>query len=558
MADGQAVEPALVDSILERIAAAVNADRATLSRVDGDAVVIEGGFDRAGASLDRGSRWQITSPAFRRLVEHAEPLVQTYDAVTLPSPLRDQLGGVRHTATVPLLSEDRVIGAIAASRRDDRPFDAADVTTLRQLGNTAVLALRNSMLADLAQAAHSELRTSEERFRLLVEGVKDYAIFMLNPAGQVTSWNQGAERIKGYRTEEIIGHHFSIFYRDEDVAAGEPARALSTAQEQGRFEAEGWRRRKDGSLFWANVVITALRDERDRLRGFAKVTRDITERKRIQDQLLESERREAARFRELADQVAKLERAKSEFLKLASHELRTPVSLIHGYLSLFEEGDLGELNLIGKRAVSVLTTQVRELTFLIEQMLEAARLEQGSVKLDLEHIDLRDIAERAVDWARGLANEGHALALSLPDHQVLVSADRGRLSTVVRSLLDNAIKYSPEGGQIVVEVHADLATAYVVIKDDGLGIDPDQLDHLFRPFGRIVTDRTADIGGAGLGLYLARELVRLQGGDITADSNHSHGSTFTLAVPLASQTISRNIGRSRRPARSGRGITAVR
>ena len=549
--------PGLVGQLLERIAGAVRADRATLSRLDGDVVVMEGGFDAGGASVERGSRWHITATEFRRLIEEAEPLVQRWDAASLPMPFRDQLHAVRHTAVVPLVHEGKVVGTIAASRRQDRPFDAADVSRLRELGNIAVLVVQNSILVDQAQAADSELRTSEERFRLLVEGVKDYAIFMLDPSGHITSWNQGAERIKGYRAEEVIGRHFSLFYREEDATAGVPIRGLKIAEQEGRFEAEGWRQRKDGSLFWANVIITALRDDAGNLRGFAKVTRDITERKRTQDQLLEFERREAARFRELAEQMANLERAKSEFLKLASHELRTPVSLIHGYLSLFDDGDLGQLNDNGKRAIALLRNQAQELILLIEQMLEAARLEQGTVTVDLQRIDLRDSAADAVAWARDIATPGHELALEMPAEAVPVLADRRRLSTILRSLLDNAVKYSPAGGRILCEVRPDATGGQLRVTDDGLGLEPEQLDHLFRPFGRIVTDNTADIGGAGLGLYLARELARLQGGDITADSTNRNGSNFTLTMP-SSRALSRNSLPSRPQVRTDPETAAAR
>jgi PAS domain S-box-containing protein len=531
--DGAAA-PALVAQLLERVATSVGADRTTLTRVDGDTVVIEGGFDVEGAALQPGSRWPITSPQVQQLLIDAQPSVQTYDPATLPSPFREQLSGVKHMVTVPLVSDGKVVGTIAASRRHDRPFEAGDVTTLKDLAGIAVLALHNSLLRDQAHAASTQLQTSEERFRLLVDSVRDYAIFMLDPTGHVTSWNKGAERIKGYSADEIIGRHFSIFYRPEDIANREPARGLAVAEAEGRFEAEGWRLRKDGSPFWANVVITALRDETGQLRGFAKVTRDITERKRVQDQLLEAERREAARFRELADAMAGLERAKSEFLKLASHELRTPVSLIQGYLSLFEAGDLGNLNATGHRALSVLMTQVRELTLLIEQLLEAARLEQGTVTLHLEDLDLRELAAQAVDWARGLTSADHDLALQVPNNPVLVIADRRRMSMVVRSLLENAVKYSPQGGRIVCDVRTEAGWARVNVEDQGIGIDPEQRDQLFRPFGRVVTNETADIGGAGLGLYLARELIRLLGGDIAAESGREHGSVFRLSVPLLS------------------------
>ena len=495
--------------------------------------MIEGGFDVDGASIPRGSRWQITALDFQRLVIEATPSLYTYPSAELPSPFREQLGAVRHTATVPIMLDGRVVGTIAAHRRRDRAFDPGDVTALREMGNIAVLALENAMLRDQAEAADTQARDVEQRFRLLVESVTDYAIFMLDPAGHVSSWNRGAQRIKGYRAHEIIGRHFSVFYRPEDIAAGEPARGLAVAEQEGRFEAEGWRLRNDGTPFWANVVITALRDTDGRLQGFAKVTRDITERKRIQDQLLEAERREAAHFRELADQLARLERAKSEFLKLASHELRTPVSLLQGYLSLLEEGDLGPINPMGKRALAIMRTQARELTFLIEQMLEAARLEQGTVTLAMVELDLRELAAQAVEWARTLASANHAVTLVVPNHPVQVVVDRGRMSTVLRSLLDNALKYSPEGGQVVCEVRSNAGSAEVTVKDEGMGIEPEQREQLFRPFGRVVTTATADISGVGLDLYLARELTRLHGGELAAASDSGGGSVFTLSLPPA-------------------------
>jgi len=521
------------EQLLERMAAAVDAERATLSRVDGEWVVIEGSFDRNGPPAQAGRRWRITAPEFQRLVTQQEPMVRSLDPATLPTPFKEQLAGVRHTVTVPLIVEGKVFATVAVSRRQDCPFERRDMETLRELGSIAVLALRHAMLLAQARAATSELRTSEERFRLLVDGVKDYAIFLMDPAGNVTSWNQGAQRIKGYQAEEILGRHLSTFYPAEDVAAGIPARGLRVAEQQGQFEAEGWRVRKDGSRFWASIVITALRDEAGRLSGFAKITRDITERKKIQDQLVEAERREAAKFREHADRMAILEETKSQFLKLASHELRTPVSLICGYLSLFEEGDLGEVSEKGKAALSVLATQGRELNRLIGEILEVARMDEGSLALQLATHDFRQVVAEAVDTVRLAASDNHRLPLVTPDHAVPVNADRKRLSMILHKLLDNAIKYSPDGGEIACEVLVLPGWAELDVRDQGLGLEPAQLDQLFRRFGRIVTDETADIRGSGLGLYLARETARLHGGDITVESEPGRGSTFSIRIPLA-------------------------
>lgn len=518
--------------LLQRIAAAVGADRATLSRIDGDWAVIEGSYDAYGTGAAPGSRWPITSAEFRRRVADGRVVTEGYDATSLPSPFREQLADVRHMVTVPLHLDDDVLGTIVVSRREDRPFDPDDLAKVQELANMAVLVLHNSVLADHAQRSDRQLRTSEERFHLLVDGVRDYAIFMLDPRGFVTSWNQGAERIKGYRPEEILGRHFSVFYPPDDAAAGVPARGLTVAEREGRFEAEGWRVRKDGSQFWASVVITALRDDKGQLRGYAKVTRDITERKRMQDQLLEAERREVARLRELAEETASLERAKSEFLKLASHELRTPVSVIGGYLSLLGAGDLGTLSEQAKQAVGVMASQAQGLTLLIGQLLEAARLQQGKVILDLEELDLREVAATALEWAQKRAGGNHRLTASLPPDPIPVLVDRKRLRTILQSLLDNALKYSPGGGTIVLQVATDQGKAAVTVSDQGLGIPNDQLGRLFDPFGRLVTDETADIAGAGLGLYIAGELARAQGGEIVVDSQLGRGSSFTFSIPL--------------------------
>lgn len=524
----------LVDQLLKGIATAVKADRATLARIEADSeVVIEGSFDISGQAAEPGRRWTITAPELERLLADRQPLVDAFPPDTLPSPFREQLTEVRHMVLVPLVDGGKVFATITVSRRQDPPFTSEDVTTLKDLGSVAMLALRNTLRLARVESITADLRASEERFRLLVDGVKDYAIFMLDPAGFVTSWNQGARRIKGYRAGEIVGRHFSAFYVPEDVASGKPARALAAAEQQGRYEEEGWRLRKDGSRFLASVVITALRGEGGQLRGFAKVTRDVTEKKRIQDQLLEAERREAAKFRELADQIEALERTKSQFLNLASHELRTPVSLIGGYLSMFAEGDLGDLNPQGKRAIGVLRTQALRLNILIGQMLQAAGIQAGRLALRHDCLDLCAAVAGAAHWARVMAGSDHVVALSLPAGPVWVIADAEHLSTILHNLLDNAVKYSPNGGEIDCTVLAESGWAHVKVLDRGLGIGPEQHGQLFNRFGRVVSDDTAAISGAGLGLYLARQLAQLHGGDVGVESDPGRGSTFVLSLPRA-------------------------
>ncbi len=377
--------------------------------------------------------------------------------------------------------------------------------------------------SDVTQAkeAVQELRRSEQRFRMLVDSVREYAIFMLDPRGVISSWNAGARRIKGYATSEILGKHFSIFYPRQDVLAGAPQRHLERARSEGASEDEGWRLRKDGTRFWANVVITALFDDAGVLTGYAKVTRDLTAR-----------REEEERLRLHAERMAELEAAKSNFLNLASHELRGPLTVIRGYLSMFAEGSLGTLSDTGREVLPVLGQKVEEMANLIEQMLDVARLEEGRLQLNLIETDLREMVQAEIAAARRLVHDpGLEIEARLPDAAVPARVDRARLHTILVNLLSNAIKYSPDGGRITVTLTAGERDVRLEVVDQGVGIEPEDVPRLFSRFGRIVTPATSAIPGVGLGLYLSRELARMHGGDVGVESKRGQGSTFTLNLP---------------------------
>jgi len=379
-----------------------------------------------------------------------------------------------------------------------------------------------------AKAALQQLRTSEELFRLLVSGTLDYAIFMLDPDGRVASWNEGAQRIKGYRESEIVGRHFSVFYPPEDVRSGKPSWELLIAEREGRFEDEGWRLRKDGSRFWANVVITALRDQGGNLRGFGKVTRDVTDRKRAEEQRAAAQAQEADRLRAYGQRMAELEQVKTEFLNLASHELRSPLTVVRGYLSMLEDGtlDLEQMSAV----TPVVSAKLAQMDLLIKQLLETSRLEHDEVGLKLETVDLNQVAAEQVAMFRPLA-----LARQLqfePDPEpALVVGDSMRLGTIVANLLDNAIKYSLDGGVIECSVASAGGHVFLSIRDHGIGIAPDQLSQLFKRFGRLETEANVTIGGTGLGLYLSREIAQRHGGDVLVESWPGKGSRFTLSLP---------------------------
>jgi PAS domain S-box-containing protein len=378
--------------------------------------------------------------------------------------------------------------------------------------------------------AEERLKEANESLGLLLAGVRDYAIFMIDPAGNVMTWNEGAQSIKGYRPEEVIGKHFSVFFDPQDVRSGKPAWELLVAEREGRFEEEGWRIRKDGTRFWANVVITALRDPEGRLAGFGKVTRDVTERKRFEERRAEEQRRKAEQLRQRAEHLAQLEKVKRDFLNLASHELRGPLSVLRGYMSMIEDGTLSVERF--PEFVPLLSAKLRQIELIVTQMLDTARLESGRLTLRAETFDVQGAVAQIVEDLRPLATGQHTLELVSADGPLPVTADRERIETAVSNVIDNAIKYSPKGGTVTCLVAATANRVFVSVRDEGLGIAKEDLARLFTPFGRIVTSENAHISGTGLGLYLSREILRQQGGDIIVESAPGRGSTFTLNLPL--------------------------
>jgi len=371
-----------------------------------------------------------------------------------------------------------------------------------------------------------------DQFALFISSVVDYAIFMLDPAGVIVTWNEGAQRIKGYRADEVIGRHFSIFYPAEDAKNRKPDWELEVAKREGRYEEEGWRIRKDGTRFWASVVITALRDETGRLRGFGKVTRDLSERRAQEIQHNVERVREAMQLRAHAERMAELERTKSHFLNLASHELRGPLAVIRGYNSMLEDGTIAAEQI--PAVARIVDAKLAQMDLLIEQMLETARLEDDTYELFRDTFDLRDVAQEQVDVFRALARD-HSLVMAPDSGPLVVEGDRARIATVVANMLDNALKYSPGGGEILVTTGDRGANGFVSVRDEGLGISPRHLPLLFTRFGRLPTEQNVTIPGTGLGLFLCREIARRHGGDVEVESKPGVGSEFTLTVPLKSR-----------------------
>ncbi|MCE9603382.1 MAG: PAS domain S-box protein [Planctomycetia bacterium] len=366
--------------------------------------------------------------------------------------------------------------------------------------------------------AEEELRLSEERFRLLVDGVKDYAIFMLDSEGKVASWNAGAHRIKGYTASEIIGRHFSCFYSSEDVAAGKPAGELKEALEFGSVEDEGWRVKKDRSLFWANVVITAIFDDRQRHIGFAKLTRDLTEKRKV-----------------TALEVA--DRQKNEFLAMLAHELRNPLAPISNGLQLLKLQGSNDAAL--QQTTALMERQLSHLVRLVDDLMDVSRIVTGKMSFQKEPVELAMVIARAVEETQpAIDARGHELMLSLPARPIVVDADAVRLAQVVSNLLVNAAKYTDKPSRVWLSVERQGDEALIRVKDTGLGIAPEVLPRIFSLFVQADTSLARSQGGLGIGLTVVKRIVEMHGGRVVATSEGiGKGSEFIVHMPISQTSV---------------------
>lgn len=354
----------------------------------------------------------------------------------------------------------------------------------------------------------------EEPFRLLVEAVNDYAIFLLDTSGVIVSWNVGAQRIKGYAAGEIIGTHFSRFYTEEDKARDLPAHLLARAQAAGRVEDEGWRVRKDGTRFWADVIITPLHDSSGQLRGYGKVTRDLTAQ-RSMEVLRESESR------------------LYEFLAMLSHELRNPLAPMVNALALLRsrrEVDTGRL-------LDIIDRQVSHMSRIVDDLLDVGRLTSGKIALKKDIVELNRLVLQAAEACRSLVDaREHTIELRSSGGSMYIEADSTRIVQVVVNLITNAVKFTRCGGRITVAVEREGDDAIVRVTDNGIGIPAASLDSIFGLFvqGEQSLDRAE--GGLGIGLTLVKRLVEMHGGAVSVSSaGADRGSEFVVRLPVAAQ-----------------------
>lgn len=378
---------------------------------------------------------------------------------------------------------------------------------------------------------HRSLKTQDLYFHQLVDAVSDYAVFVLDSHGAIISWNRGAEKINGYRADEVIGRNFSIFYPAEEIKKDWPRYELTVAKREGRFEEEGWRMRKDGSHYWAHVTITAIKDESSNLNGFLKIVRDLTAQKQAEEQRLRLAHEQAARaFAEAAQEKAEAaNREKDRILHVLSHELRTPLMPI-----LFSSSMLADDPTLPDAVREHLLVIQKNATIeakLIENLLDVTKAGKGKLQLRLRPTNVHDVLRTVIEvCAADVENKQLRLSVDLGATDHLLDADSDRLQQVFWNLLKNAIQYTENAGHLVIRStnpHRDWLR--IEFADSGKGIPPESITRIFEAF-----EQGEQSEGLGLGLTISKAIVELHGGVINAASDGiGRGSTFAVELPLS-------------------------
>jgi PAS domain S-box-containing protein len=368
------------------------------------------------------------------------------------------------------------------------------------------------------------LQESEQRFSLLVNHIKDYAIFMIDPKGKILTWNLGAQQIKGYTGEEVIGQDISLFYSDEDVVNGVPADNLYQTALSGRYENMGLRKRRDGSQFYADVIFTAMYAQNGEISGYVKITRDITEQKKIKDEM------ELALFRE-----KELNEMKSRFVTLASHEFKTPLSVILSSTSLIEKyaGDgMQEKRL---RHIQRIRSNVKNLRQILNDFLSLEKLEEGVIRNNPAENDLTELVTQTIEDMTESCQPGQDITLQIVGIPRNIIIDDHLLINILNNLISNAIKYSSGNTSVEVKLCFDQDSVSINVTDHGIGIPSEELTHLFERFFR--ASNTTGISGTGLGLSIVKRYLDLMGGQIEVASDPSRGTTFIFTLPATKDPI---------------------
>jgi PAS domain S-box-containing protein len=371
---------------------------------------------------------------------------------------------------------------------------------------------------DDSNAAFAGIEESRaQQLALLVESVRDYAIFLLDATGHIATWNPGAEHLKGYSADEAIGQHFSLFYTDEDRATGHPAFELEVATQVGRYEEEGWRVRKDGTRFWANIVLSAVRDPGGTLIGFAKVTRDLTDRRAADAALRDANAQLAATNREL-----------DRFAAVAAHDLQEPLRTVAGFANILQDRHADQLDENAQAYLGFVTTAVGRMQRLVDDLLGYAKA--GQQLPAAQAAGLASSAAVVVDELHA-AIHGRGAAVNIEiDPDLTVRVHARDLESVLRNLLSNAVKFADAADpRVTVRGTVVSDSVRVDVIDNGIGVDPADRPRLFRPFQRLPS--AAEYPGSGLGLAIAQRAIERNGGAIGVESVAGEGSRFWFTLP---------------------------
>ncbi|HTJ05255.1 MAG TPA: PAS domain S-box protein, partial [Caldimonas sp.] len=357
-----------------------------------------------------------------------------------------------------------------------------------------------------------QLREREERLRLIVDGVKDHAMFLLDPSGRIESWNPAAHKVLGYAPSEIVGRDAAILYPTQERNSGRPQAELAAAAHAGGFHSQAWKIKADGTEVWTDGAISAIRDSDGRLKGFVHILRDLTEQRRIAE--LEAEGRRIL-----------------EFIAMLSHELRNPLAPIRNAVSILK---LPQGQQQTTKYADMIGRQVAHLTRLVDDLMDVSRITTGKIELEHAPLELNTLVQVAVDSMRSTFEQyGHDIEVRPAPQPVFIEGDAVRLTQVVVNLLSNAAKYTAPKGRIEVEVSRNHSVVRLDVIDNGIGMSESLLERVFDPFvqGERALDRAE--GGLGIGLTLVKKLVELHGGEVIARSEGlGKGSEFELRLPL--------------------------
>jgi signal transduction histidine kinase len=558
----------VVQAIVERIAEQVDVDRITVTKFWPDSIEAIAGYDRHRVPARIGARWELT-PEIRAAIESGEGAFEGYsDVPGMPADMQEQLSDVRRRVIVPLRAGGRALGILAVSRRSDQAFAQLDLETLEQIGLSAALALQNaSLFAETKEAQQKALRVLLSVSDHLAAATSDADLFArfagtvaeLVGARRVMLWRLSTDRSRLSPAAGAYGVTDEEFAQlrsvpcdpngttDRDHVVFGDAVFRGHASELGTTVpvesddavavdtmAVSWRAGalRLGVLAAHEPLYPGGFSDEDawtlQLAAFAAGL--VWQIKASEDRIQALADAEAQRLHEHIERTQSMEKMRSDFLKLASHELRGPIAVVRGYFSMMADKSLDGEAL--ERAMPIIERKLNDMNALVNEMLETARLEEGITRLDRQPQSLRTIVNAATSAIQPQLTSAHRLDVHLPPDDAIVNVDAGRIETILRNLLDNAIKFSPDGGEISCDVAVTDGIAVITVADHGLGIPAEQMHRLFTRFSRLVTPQNSHISGTGLGLYLSRELARLHGGDITAQSTPGGGASFVLSLPV--------------------------